>query len=1178
MTVRSAFMRATFSHASRAALAVALATPALIALAPAAHAQQAADAAQRFDIPAGDLTAALQAFSARTGIQLGYPSGLTAGKRSGGVSGEMSARQALSRLLAGTGLSAQMSGNNATIVQAGAAGEVAAQDGERVLGPVRVEGDQGSGVYQAPVRGEGIAQLGGVRGGQDQEADGYRAKVASITTGAPVAIEDIPRSISVVTQEQIEKQDITTLGDALRRSPGVILTDEPTNEGKNQILVRGLPVTSFAVDGVSTGPARTGAADTNSMNIFGGRLSLDQYERVEIVRGPNALFAGAGSPGGSINLVRKRPGAVPMQSLTVEGGSFGRYGAVADVSTPSLFGSPIAFRAVVSGRNETTPYDDYQAKNASFYGIFDAPLGDDGRLEWGGSYTIANTDGYSPGAFRALNGSLLDLPRTFAPNIENIYSRDRSWNIFGKLFVEVADDWNIEIGADYRGERGRGVSVSPALSFREDGTVPDAYKPYSQLLMVERVPSSGSNLSVMSKITGKFDTFGISHNVFSMISYYSNTNGGLSSGEAYTTAFAPIPSIDALRNPEFTYYTGVNVLSSYYIKDTQSSGLGLVIGDTVNVGDIVEAGITARRDSSSYGNIRISDDPLLPRGSVIYQINTSYRNETSDWRFGYNLSLKPVRGFTLYGSYADGFYRQDGLYSRSGEAGNYSYQQLDPVSYKNKEAGLRYSDKNMSLSASVYKQSQHGIGRIEGNPILACPPGISGSNFASTCYAVGGENMKSKGFDFEASGRISAELSFLVNYAYNKSKFSSSSPISGRNFSEISPQSSGNIFIDWSPSFLRGVDVQLGARYKSKYYSTGSVFITDRDPGSPTYGEVLGSEDYIVNQKPWMVFDVGLGYQLTNNISANVFIQNIADKKYFTSPSPSGGYYGAPRSFMASVKWQRRGLARQDGRSPTTGLAPFGEPSDWYAGFGVGTSLAGSIHAVADGKAQDGMTPVAWNFETKNKPAYVFQLGTYLTGNLRGELEGQYRNSGWGRIGGADVAPYGVCGAVNAAAGQPFDCNKVPGKIESIALMANLIYEFGARDAVFKPFVGAGAGIARHNVQLFGKMAGIGPDSPDNWRARFDRQAQEPISGVDVGYDLTWQVLAGASLALTDRLRLDGTWRYTSIPGLKWDTFNLDTRYRTYLPLTPRVGTFKGDYDSHLITMGLRWAFGSKKK
>ncbi len=1114
-----------------------------------ASAQQAA-APVDVAVPAGPLDAALRNFSSQAGVQLVYTSDLVAGKATEGIKGQFSIEQAIAQLLRGTGLTFRVMNGRIVQIELPEPGEA----GEHVLGPVRVEGAQGDSSYVPATRGDGIAQLGGIRGRQDQEADGYRARVANIGTGAQIAIEDIPRSISVLGPEQIAKQDIMTIGDALQRLPGVTII-EKANLGANydSIEVRGFEVQEFQIDG---GPMRNLAAPGNNL-----ALNLDAYERVELVRGPNALFGGADSPGGSINLVRKRPGAAPAASFTVDVGSYRRVNAVADISTPSLFGSPIAFRGVASARREGSFVKDYSTKNVELYGIFDAPLGDSARLELGGEYQRLRSHGEYNGTIRAIDGSLIpQLGRDFNYAAgTGAYSKSDSKEIFTKLNADLTKDWAFEFSGFYQSTSSQYDTINSSLNvFRADGT---SYKA-GELSDSNYGPSTSTQIGISSKITGRFNTFGLTHNIFAGIEY--NRTDTTGAEHVTSTVTASVSTIAALLNP---VYTSNFSDSTPGYSGSYSANTGLVIGDTISWHDIVSIGAIARRDTADVVSVAETRDNGTPT-----DISTSSPVVSGGWRPSYSATIKPFRRLTVYGSYADGFKRQDSDFSRSGTASNYTYKALAPSTYKNKEIGIKYGGSRFLVTLSVFDLKQVNVATaISG--LQECPDQTLGAALDGQCFAVQGTNSTSRGVDSEFTGQILKNLSVIASYNYNKTKDTSS----GVPLQTLAPQSSASVFIDWSPTFLAGFSIQLGAKYKSRYYNTGDISLFDAS------GNEVGSQAFVVSQAAYAVADVGLDYQVNKHLGLRIFVENLFDKTYFsTLQVGQGNFYGRPRSFMVSLKYSELGAIPANGASPTTGLAPFGDPADWYAAFDVGYNIAGDLKAKASGKAQDGTTTVAWKFQTKNAPAFAARLGYHLSDNLRSELEVKYRSSKFGTIGGAAVAPFGVCGAEGSAQGVPFDCKKVPGKTDNWSLMANLIYDFGARDALFQPFVGGGFGVSRNSVNFQGKLDGIGSSSPFNVTtddlSTSDRELQEKIVSADTTTSVVWQAIAGISIKVSNRLRLDGMGRFIQVPGMKFSTYNLDqTGDNGYaVPQTPRIGTFKADYNSVMLSIGVRWAFGEK--
>ncbi|MEM6929934.1 MAG: TonB-dependent siderophore receptor, partial [Myxococcota bacterium] len=138
---------------------------------------------------------------------------------------------------------------------------------------------------------------------------------------------DTPQSVSVITQDQLEVQDATTLAEALRYSPGIqseVFGFEPRF---TWLRIRGL-------DATQSGLFQDGLQLRNVS--FAVDYNVEPYgmERIELLRGPASVLYGAGSPGGLVAFSSKRPTQVAQREATVEAGSFGRVQAQADVSGP----------------------------------------------------------------------------------------------------------------------------------------------------------------------------------------------------------------------------------------------------------------------------------------------------------------------------------------------------------------------------------------------------------------------------------------------------------------------------------------------------------------------------------------------------------------------------------------------------------------------------------------------------------------------------------------------------------------------------------------------------------------------------------------------------------------------------------------------------------------------------
>lgn len=1145
-----------FGQSSRLALAVALAIPGAIALPVVAHAQEAT---QDYSIAGGDLGAALQRYSAASGVQLVYSSDLVAGKRSPGVSGRMSPQQALGQLLAGTGLSARVSGNTATLVQASASGDVAAAEGERLLGPVRVEGSQ-SGSYQSPVRGEGIAQLGGIRGGQDEEAVGYRAKVASAATGTPVAIEDIPRSISVQTQEQIDKQDITTIAKALDRMPGATLIQD--ENGNARVFVRDYDITSVQLDG---GAPR-------SLGLYAnGALNLDAYERVELVRGPNGVFSGENSVGGSLNLVRKRPGAEPVQAFTFGAGSFGRVNLSADTSTPSLFGSAVAFRGLVSLRREGFQYDHYSTRDSLIYGIFDIPLGDAARIEVGGQYNWTDINGAYRGLPRYAQGGLIDLPKNFNIFKEEPRRQYQRGEIFSKFYVDIAENWDFEGGISYSKDMERGRIGNARFTMLENGTTVRS----GTLEINDLASSRPSQLSVDMKINGRFETFGLVHNAYAGFAFNEYKQGHIS--PRAQSCFYQFRTLEEYLEPN--YSCSLLNASTPLVEINSNQSVGLVLGDTLSWNDTISVSAVFRRDSfrSQFANLSSftlmpGGDPLI--GTIDFSSYTKPSTIGAKWNPSYSILVKPWNRLSLFGSYATGFARNDSRFRMIENSSEQSFERLAPTTYENVELGAKYAASDWIASISAYRIKNKNVPLYNGLDI--CPPTLTSGGYISQCFETGSANQISEGIEFEISGQVVKGLSVSGNLNYNKSYFTGN--LSGQigSLENRSPVTSGGLYVDWTPAFNQHLSLRLGARYRARVYQSGTRRVYEGT-------RLVETLPFDFAEKAYSVFEAGIDYAFDNGMTLRLNVDNLTNKKYLSTVSSGtsgGNFYGRPRSFLATLSWKEAQSILGGNRSSR--LVLFGDARDWYGAFDLGYQLKGSFKGVAEGKAIDNSSTVSWKHHLEGGAAGFARIGYYWTPRFRTELELQYRPSIIGDIDGSAVAPFGVCGILlSGDGGQPFQCDDLKGRARSYGAFGNMLIDLRDRNAKFVPYVGAGLGVLKDRLAYAGKLEGIGLDTP--WTLDGSeledagRVTQEGIVADATSYSISWQLIGGFSYKLNDRLNIDASWRYIGSENMKWDTFNAGPDLTAPVPLlTPTLGTFSGNRRSHVVSLGVRWAFGAR--
>ena len=159
------------------------------------------------------------------------------------------------------------------------------------------------------------------------ENGGYVVGTTTSATKTATPLRDIPQSITVVTQSQIRDQLMMSVADVVRYVPGISAHQGENN--RDQVIIRGNNSSAdFFVNGVR-----------DDVQYF---RDLYNLERVEALKGPNAMIFGRGGGGGVINRVTKEAGFIPLREISLQGGSFGNKRISGDIN--QAFREKLAFR------------------------------------------------------------------------------------------------------------------------------------------------------------------------------------------------------------------------------------------------------------------------------------------------------------------------------------------------------------------------------------------------------------------------------------------------------------------------------------------------------------------------------------------------------------------------------------------------------------------------------------------------------------------------------------------------------------------------------------------------------------------------------------------------------------------------------------------------------------------
>jgi iron complex outermembrane receptor protein len=278
-----------------------------------------AEGARSYQIPAGTLEDALNRYGRTSGALLSFTQQQVQGLRSPGLEGRFEAREALQRLLVGSGLALHQTPQGGfTLRQA----------------PLPVT---------APAADEVALATVTVSSQMDSALQNYVGSERSASSKLGSALRETPRSISIVTQEQIRNQAPKSIEQALSYTAGVATEVTGADVRMTGAMIRGFSDgSSYYKDGL-----RLFAAGTyGSWND-----EIDELESIEVIKGPASVLFGQGRPGGVINVLSKRPSAEHVNSVGLSVGRYDRVQATADLGGALDDDSRLLYRLNLKARD-----------------------------------------------------------------------------------------------------------------------------------------------------------------------------------------------------------------------------------------------------------------------------------------------------------------------------------------------------------------------------------------------------------------------------------------------------------------------------------------------------------------------------------------------------------------------------------------------------------------------------------------------------------------------------------------------------------------------------------------------------------------------------------------------------------------------------------------------------------
>ncbi|QDE32802.1 TonB-dependent siderophore receptor [Shewanella polaris] len=261
---------------------------------------------------------------------------------------------------------------------------------------------------------------------------GYNAHSASGASRLDLDIIDIPQSVSVITDAQLQDFQLHDINSALDSATGVNV--ERIETDRTYYTARGFDITNFQIDGI-------GLPLTSGNNHADEDTAI--YDRIEVIRGANGLMTGVGNPSATINFIRKRPTADNQLSVNATYGSFNNTRLEADGSVQ--LNDTFAARAVAVTQSKDSYLDRYETEKNIFYVFLEANLSDDTSLSLSHSYMNNDATGNNWGALPLFysDGSATNYDRSTNTSADWSNWQVVKNNTVLELSHHFNDDWRL---------------------------------------------------------------------------------------------------------------------------------------------------------------------------------------------------------------------------------------------------------------------------------------------------------------------------------------------------------------------------------------------------------------------------------------------------------------------------------------------------------------------------------------------------------------------------------------------------------------------------------------------------------------------------------------------------------------------------------------------------------------
>ncbi|MDR9453776.1 MAG: TonB-dependent siderophore receptor [Wenzhouxiangella sp.] len=663
------------------------------------------------------------------------------------------------------------------------------------------------------------------------QQDQYLSVNEAQSVKTPTPIIDVPQSLTIMTAEEILARGFDSIGQIIDYTPGV---NTSQGEGhRDAVVFRGVRSTAdFFIDG-----------NRDDVQYY---RSLYNVEKVEILRGPNALLFGRGGTGGILNRVSKKARLdQAFVDYTAQLGEFGSYGATIDANLAT--GESSALRINAMAEYLDNHRDFYYGERFGFNPSIRYAPNTDTTVDL--SYEYIDHDRFIDRGIPTSEGrpveALKDLvladpdnnyhtlqAHVVRANAEHLFNDALKGNV--NVFYGDYD----KVYANYYATDYDPASQVVELDGYIDGTVRE-------------------NLIVSGNLISEFQTQTIEHTVILGAEFINTQSDQFRFNPVFSTSNADREDFIATRPLDFNNGSGTNAqgqpfsvaftdfnddtrvdleVMSFYLQNEMalSDRFDLILGARFDEFDIE----VFNADPGVMATQRRTDQEITPRGGFIF---------------------KPQENLSVYLSYSESFL------PRSGEQYtdiNGAKEALDPDTFTNREVGIKWDISNaLALTAAYFENEQTSPQVADQDP--------------QTLDII---DATIDGFELQLTGQLTDRLALTANYSQLDGEIVERSGPTGRTPAEL-PETTASMWAQWRPTDRLGLGFGVMHQGQSFINSANTAFL-------PSYTR----------------FDAVLAYRVTDQHRLQLKFENLTDKLYFPNAHATHqASVGAPRHIM--LQW-----------------------------------------------------------------------------------------------------------------------------------------------------------------------------------------------------------------------------------------------------------------------------------